>query len=128
MNLLNPESWSDRQHLLWNYFQNQDNISSIVNWPPWAQEQILRQHKTNPQRFALFKFLVWNGLHPILATEWIRAETVRKYQGKWDLVMGEYDLNATRDFAMMIFKFQNGELFGKGARIYDLVHKRPVVT
>lgn len=74
------------------------------------------------------KFFIWNGLDPIVASEWTRGMSTKKYGNDRRLVVGQYDDNALRDFAMIIHKSREGELFGKGARIFDLTLGRPVVT
>lgn len=125
---MNPEEWTIDQHLLWSFFQNQEIIASIGKWPLWAQQQILKPHKTNPERFALMKFFIWNGVDPVVASEWTRSMTTKKYGSGRRLVVGEYDAAALRDFAMIIHKSREGILFGKGARIYDLIEGRPIIT
>jgi len=53
------------------YFWNQDEFYNLRDWPVHQRERLFLKHKSNLNRYILFKFLAYNGLHPDTAIRWI---------------------------------------------------------
>jgi len=122
--MVDKSDWTQAQHRFWYYLNRiQDVFHPVRLWPPWAQEDIVRKHKNNNQRFKLMLFLLLNGLYPPLAKEWVKTWDVR--EGKY-LQKEKYDDNAERDMDGVLEKFATGKLFGHGYLVYDIHLQAPV--
>lgn len=114
------------QHLLWYYFNTQDIFFSIDKWPLWAQKQMLKPHKSHKDYYELFGFLVYNGLHPEIADDWISAKSTTMDRSR--LIYEQYDASYHRSAMENMERARNGTLFGHGRRIFDMIQGRVVST
>lgn len=103
------------------FFKKQDIFFPYRQWPGWAREYILLEHKSNRIRFNLFFFLVGNGLNPEIAAKWI---TYKDYIVQHPVV-GVYNRNAlTQLFIQLPKQVKEGTLFRKRKRMYDIAMGR----
>jgi len=87
-----------------------DLFFPLRQWPPIAKEYMLKLHKNRNERYYLMRFLVYNGLSPTVASNWIMRE-------------GTYDDSAKRDQAGMIQKSKSQDFFRMGS-IFNMRYGR----
>jgi len=75
---LDPYTWNDEQHLIWNLLSNPERSKffPIQEWPIWAQIQTINLHKNDNEVFNYFYFLAANGLPAEQARIWSLAGNV----------------------------------------------------
>lgn len=83
-----------------------DLFFPLSKWPPIAREYMLKDHKSNNERYYLMRFLCYNGLKPEIASNWILRE-------------GQYDSNALKDQQAMIKKARDQSFYAQG-RIFNM--------
>lgn len=112
-----------RQRRVAKYYDNQDNLPPLSEWPAWAQRSALNDNKSNHERFQFFQFLWRNGLPPYMCGEWTR---IIDYQHNKRLFNN--DPKAVKHVNQMIRQAQTDTgdgLMSKG-RVFDLRSKRPL--
>jgi len=87
-----------------------DLFFPFSRWPPIAQENMLKVHKTNNERYYLMRFLCYNGLKPEIASNWILRE-------------GQYDANAIKDQQVMTKKAREQDFYARG-KIFNMRYGR----
>lgn len=117
-----------REARLWNYLNRQDDIFWPIRlWPIWVQRIALKDHKGNRDRFAMFFFLVSNGLDPKRAVFWIKGHDVgSKGDNKGFLLSGDYDTHEYRHFLQMEKQVTDGTLFKGRKLVFDMTKRRIV--
>jgi hypothetical protein len=110
------------------FFNRQDLFWPLYKWPSWARDAILKEHKNNRDRYALFVFLTLNGLPPDIAGHWVLSHHRRGRVGqRGNLVQGIYDDNARRQvFKQMPQQLEDERLCPPKMKIFDM-HLRKVV-
>lgn len=115
-----------RETRLIEFLHTQDVFWKYSEWPAWVREMVLLPHKKNPQRYRLFLFFVGNGLHPETAALWTLLIDVRKTQGGWFLIRGQYDDDAMRHMEQMVREVNEEKFFKKNFPIMDMTLGRVV--
>lgn len=108
---LNSNEWKD---LFW----------PISVWPAWVRAITFKQHKRNRERYALFFFLVVNGLHPQSASQIVLMSDV---QGNI-IMMNDLRPKVTRHLEQMERQVAERTFFSSGKRYYDLALGRVTTT
>jgi len=123
---LDPYTWGDAQHLIWNFFSNpeQSGFFPVQEWPVWAQIQVINQHKNDNEVFNFFYFLAANGVPAEQARIWTLADNVSN--GK--IVLGErYSKKEVADANRILYKHLEGRLLNGRKRVFDLTAGRPLM-
>jgi len=94
-----------REARLMNYFNKQDDFWAFREWPPWVQQEMIKDHKKGRERYKLFLFFVFNGLSPFTAQMWI---IMQDYKGRF--IEGIYDRDGWAHFAQLLRLALNGDL------------------
>lgn len=74
-----------------------DSFFPIADWPRWAQQTFMKDHKNYQERFALFLFFYGNGLEGKKCIQWI-------------LYLGKYDVSAIRHLHNLLKDAENDKL------------------
>lgn len=118
------------------YFEEQDAFFPYASWPGWVQRDILIKHKRTEQRYRVFLFLVYNGLPPHVALEWVAAQDIdirgnvrmlRKLaniHSTGNLIQGEYDASAVRHFKQLVRNAESGILQRQAKAIFNMHTRR----
>jgi len=125
---------NQREARLWNYFNTkQDWFFPIREWPTWVQRIALKEYKGNRDRFAMYFFLVSNGLEPKKAIFWISSKDVNPkplimngeqiYPAGW-LERGDYDAKGHRHFAQLRKQAETDSLFDGKKLVFDMTKRR----
>jgi hypothetical protein len=115
----------DRKRRLRYYFITQDFFFPFSTWPVWAQEECLKRHVKNHERWSLFTFFTLNGLHPTIAAQFIMARDY--YVTRNQLVFGEYDDKAIYQlYTQLPQQLREGTLGRKTMRVFDMIKGRPM--
>lgn len=117
------EEYDQRQARLRNYFIKQDYFWSFRDWPQWAQDTALKEHKRYRERYRLYLFWTFNGLDPATAVDWL---TARDYTGG-ALIAERYDRGAWSQIYGMQQQIRDGTFY-KGISMYDMITGRPETT
>jgi len=104
------------QNSLFHYFNQGESFWPISEWPNWAQNTALLEHKPFRPRYNLFYFYTANGVSPVVAEKWVRAKS---HFGK-DFQYDEYDESATRDLKGLVDKAYKGTLFQNPKKMMDM--------
>lgn len=80
------------------FYDRLDEFYPIRQWPRYYRQLVYGRHMNNPERFALFMFLVWNGLRPELTLFFYIAG-------------GPWDADVPRQLAWLINNAYSGYLF-----------------
>jgi len=105
-----------------NYFNKQDEFWAFREWPPWAQQDMLRKHKDYDQRYHLMRFLCFNGMNPRLAASWIYISDI---SSTGTPLAGIYDAGAVSQITGMIGQAAKGTLWKSYHRIFDMITRHP---
>lgn len=105
------------------YWSDQDVFWRFSDWPMWARQAMLLQHKVHDLRYNLVYFFVGNGMYPEEAIAWIKMR---------DAVAGvtqvyNYDSAARDDFDSLQGRAAGGELFTGKKLVFDMRLGRPVL-
>jgi len=111
-----------REARMLNYFNKQDIFWPIREWPPWAQEDMLRFHKNYDQRYHLMRFLCFNGMNPREAAAWIYISDI---SSTGTPLAGIYDASAVSQITGMIGQAARGTLWKAHHRIFDMITRHP---
>lgn len=131
--MIDPVHPTDRRQARIHFYVNSsDAFYPTQEWPRWAQEQLYKQHKSNPERFNLFFFLTANGLEPHIAGTWVLMTDIKRHYYHNRPAVSEpisygYDSAARKDIKELIKKSYNGTLYKKNKRVYNMHLKRPVL-
>jgi len=120
-----------RQARLRNHFNGQawrDLFWPLREWPNWAQELALKEHKGNRDRFSLFYFFVANGMDPWQARHAVLAFDARPTAFGIELIDGDYDVHARRQIMQMIKQAEDGSLFKTNKRYFDMTLGRTIMA
>lgn len=106
-----------RQGRVGRYVDESDIFWRISFWPAWARGILMQAHSSNRDRFALFFFLVANGMDPLVAGSWVlMTDAVGGIIKSWG-----YDNQAKRQIAQMVRETRNGTIFKGTKRYYNMV-------
>lgn len=106
-----------RQARVWNYLARQEFFFPIKDWPSWAQQAILMEHKYNSERYQLFVFLTNNGLGPEMSGELILMKDYRNNT----IIFGDYDSVAYNQvMVQMPAQLANGTLWKGHRKNFDI--------
>jgi len=97
----------DREARVWNYFTRQDEFWGIREWPEWAQQIALLEHKRYRDRYRFFLFLTFNGLNPLTARMWV---VMMDYHNN-RYIEGDYDRSAWSQFDSMVRDAFSGAIY-----------------
>jgi len=124
---LDPYTWTDDQHLIWNYLSRNDVFPQVQQWPAWAQIQAINMHKSDNEVFNFMYFLIANGLPADDARTWALAKTVKEGRIQWDDTHVRYTKKETGDASRIMYKAIEGRLLTGKKRVYDLTAGRPLM-
>lgn len=111
-----------REARMWNYFNKQDLFWPIRLWPLWAQQDMMLFHKKYTQRYKLHRFLVFNGMNPMVAASWIYISDI---SGTGVPLAGIYDNSAVAQINGQIQQAKDGTLWKRSHRIFDMITRYP---
>lgn len=94
----------------------QDAFFKLHEWPMWAQQAILADHKSFRDRYNLLVFLILNGLDPETAVDWVRTKGVA-LDGRF--IYGTYSGETLDDMESVARRVADGSL-PRGKHVYDM--------
>jgi hypothetical protein len=112
-----------RQARIWNYLNSGDDFYVINSWPCWLAKLIMQSGKNNLERMKLFRFLVYNGLYPETAKQWVLMDDVDQKTRR--IKFYDYDKDAYRQMDQLKALYDSGVL-AKYGKVYDMMTRRPI--
>ncbi len=103
--------------------KRQDSFWPISQWPAWAQQLFLIQHKNDSQVYNLMFFLLANGLVPFMALKWALMADTRNGEP----VMGTYSNKELNDAARITQRHISGDLYQGKKKVFDMYQGRPIL-
>jgi len=108
-------SYTDRQHKLAHYFENQQDFYPFSQWPAWLQEVALICPKDYGQRTSMFVHFARNGVFAPTVRNWVLASDVIDGKLIWS---EQYPMEVRMDMARLIKKALANELVSPDSKTY----------
>jgi len=109
------KNYTDRQHKLAHYFENQQDFYPFSQWPAWLQDVALTCPKDFGQRTSMFHHFARNGVFAPTVRNWVLASDV--IDGK--LIWSEsYPMEVRMDMARLIKKAMAGDIVSPNTGTY----------
>jgi len=108
-------SYTDRQHKLAHYFENQQDFYPFSQWPAWLQEVALICPKDYGQRTSMFVHFARNGVFAPTVRNWVLASDVIDGKLIWS---DQYPMEVRMDMARLIKKALANELVSPDSKTY----------